>query len=172
MRKAVLLSSILLVSVINNSVFAADSFVSKKSGQMGQASTVIEGPSSTTSVIAELSVDGSGVNQTASLDYWVINEYPDNTYDYQYWQGNIPVDAVTVTGVKSMSVDIDTCTVSNVAGCGYVNFTVTTDPGTPVVNNTAFGWNLFGIIYRSVGASQVRNASSTVICNLPMHKVF
>ena len=161
MRKAVQLFLMLYISIICNSVLAAESFIYKEFGQIGQASVVIEEPSSRISVIADLSVDGSGINQTASLRYWVITEYANDGLDSQFWQGDIPVDTVTIRGIASMSVDIDTCDVSNVSGCGYVNFTVTTDPGTPVINNTAFGWNLFGIIYRSVGASQVRNASST-----------
>ena len=160
MKRVVMLFAMLCTLIASTSVLAAEAYINKVFGQIGQAAVRMDNGTVETSVFAEVSVDGSGINQTAFLWYVVINEYTNGDIVIQSWQGDIPVDTVQVTGVASMSVEIDTCTVSNVAGCGYVDFAVTTEPGTPEISNTAFGWNLGGIIYRSVGARQVRAASS------------
>lgn len=105
-----------------------------------------------------VSVDGSGENRTANLfyaSYTVAN-------GYNFWRGDIPVDAVTVNGVDQISVEIDTCSISNVGGCGYVNFSVRKDvPAGGWINNGA--WRVDYDDYHAVysGNSQVRYASST-----------
>jgi hypothetical protein len=131
-----------------------DQYVS--SGQYGSASANNGGAVGWAN--ATISTDGSGVNQTAHLFHV---SYSPNT-GYNYWSGDIPVEYVTVTGVASISVSVDTCTVNNVSGCGQVDLTVTTDePATGWIDNGVreYDWN--GVIYREVGARQVRFSSAT-----------
>ncbi len=105
-----------------------------------------------------VSVDGTGISQTAFLYY---SAYSSST-GYQFWRGAIPIEAVKVTGVASMSVDIDTCTVSATSGCGYVKFTVATnEPASGWVNNGVWGYSYGDYVVRYAGASQVRSASAT-----------
>ena len=80
---------------------------------------------------------------------------------YNGWSGSIPVDAVTVTGVASISVNIDTCSVSNTAGCGPVYFTVTTnEPASGWIDNGSRQYDWGNVIYREAGNRQVRFSSS------------
>ena len=52
--------------------------------------------------------------------------------------------------------------ISALASCGYVNFTVdTNEPASGWVNNGVWGSTYTGYISRYVGAAQARNASST-----------
>ena len=104
-----------------------------------------------------VSVDGIGNNQTAFLYY---SAYSNGVF--RFWRGSIPRDAVRVTGVASMSVEIDTCTVNAIDGCGYVNFSVATnEPASGWVNNGVWGYSYDGYIARYAGASQVRSSTST-----------
>ena len=105
-----------------------------------------------------VSVDGAGTNRTAHLFYVAYN--PIN--GYRYWSGAIPVEAVTVTGVSKMAVDIDTCTVNPTVACGPVNFVVSTnEPASGWVNNGVWGYQYDGYIFNYAGAAQARSSSAS-----------
>lgn len=130
------------------------------SGQFGQVSANNGGAAGWAN--ATVSVEGEGINQTAHLFH--VSNSPST--GYQFWTGNIPVNTVKRTGVASISVDIDTCSVSNNPGCGYVNFTVTTDePASGWIDNGVRKYDWDGYIYREAGARQVRFSRSTGTVN-------
>ena len=143
---------LLFTSVAHSEVI--DQLVS--SGQYGQASANYGGDIGWAS--ATVSVDGNGVNRTAHLFH--VSYSP--ATNYNYWSGNIPANAVTVKGVNSISVNIDTCTVQYIAGCGPVSLTVTTDqPASGWIDNGVIQYDWDGVIYREAGARQVRFSSAT-----------
>lgn len=124
-------------------------------GQYGQVSYTYKNGGY---AFGSISVDGAGVNQTAFLVYVASN----STNGYRYWRGQIPVDAVTVTGVASMAVDIDTCSVDPTPSCGPVNFTVSTnEPATGWISDGVWGYQYDGYIYKHVGAAQARSSSAS-----------
>jgi len=126
------------------------------SGQYGQASANNTGDIGWAA--ATVSIEKNGINRTAHLFH--VSSSPSTGYNY--WTGNIPVDAVIVNGVNSISVNIDTCSVNYIAGCGPVYLTVTTsEPATGWIDNGVrqYDWN--GVIYREAGARQVRFSSAT-----------
>lgn len=137
------------------SVNAAETNIFKVNGQFGQVPYTYNNGSWASGAV---SVDGAGINRTAFLYYSAYSP----TMGYNSWRGSIPVEAVTVKGVASISVDIDTCTVSADAGCGYVNFIVeTNEPASGWINNGVWGYDYDGYIARYVGASQSRSSTST-----------
>jgi hypothetical protein len=71
-----------------------------------------------------VTTEGSGVNQKTTL---MVNTY---TYGVGFtsWKGEIPASAVVMDGVSQISVNIDTCSINNDPGCGYIDATVTKDP--------------------------------------------
>ncbi len=157
---SMLLSGAIGFSIITPAAHSAvvDQIVS--SGQFGQVS--VNNGGNTGWANATISVEGNGVNRTAHLFHV---SYSPST-GYKYWTGNIPADSVTVTGVASIAVDIDTCSVSNTAGCGPVSFMVTTDePATGWIDNGVIKYEWNNLIYREVGARQVRFSSSTGYVN-------
>lgn len=137
------------------SVNAAETSLFKVNGQFGQVPYTYNAGSWASGAV---SVEGTGLNQTAFLYYTAYSP----SAGYKFWRGNIPVEAVTVTGIAGISVEIDTCTVSATVGCGYVNFRVATnEPASGWVNNGVWGYDYNGYIARYAGASQSRSATST-----------
>lgn len=134
---------------------AAETDIFKLNGQYGQTGYVYNNGSW---VAAGVAVDGAGQNETAVLYYSVYN-YSAGTFSY--WRNNIPVEAVTVNGINYMSVAIDTCTISAVAGCGYVELVLDTiEPAAGWVNNGVWGYDYSGYIFRAAGSSVVRSATA------------
>ena len=126
------------------------------SGQFGQVSANNYGNLGWAN--ATVSIEGNGVNRTAFL----VHASDSPSTGYNLWRGSIPADAVTVTGVASISVNIDTCSVSNIDGCGPVYFTVTTnEPASGWIDNGTRQYNWGNVIYREAGSRQVRFSSST-----------
>jgi hypothetical protein len=155
-----ILTSIAAVVLSASTVQAAEVDVMKLSGQFGQAPYTA---SEQGWANATVSVQGNGVNRTAHL-FHVSYEYATNTY--KYWSGKIPVENVTVKGVSSISVDIDTCEVNYTPSCGYVNFTVATDePASGWIDNGVRKFQYDGYMRNEVGARQVRASSSTGTVN-------
>ena len=153
MRKIQFISGLFLVtSFMGSNAFAQvlDQYVS--SGIYGQTWGG--------SAYINVSVDGSGVNRVARLAYgtWVNG--------YNYWYGEIPADAVKVTGVSSIAVQIDTCSLGNGSGCGYVDVTInTTEPASGWVYTGVYDYSYGDMIMHYVGNNQVRfsSASGTVL---------
>jgi len=135
---------------------AAETYVMNVHGQYGQ---VYYTRTDSGWVSGMVSVDGSGVNQTA----FVFATSYSQADGYKFWRGNVPVSAVTVNGISSISVDVDTCAVEpiNMRGCGYLNFTVTTDePATGWIDNGVVHYSYGDYIQTSAGARQVRASSA------------
>lgn len=84
-----------------------------------------------------LHIDGSGVNRKVML---YANSGVSGV-DYKYWGGEIPADAVTVNGINSISVNINTCTVLSNIGCGLVDVTMTTLAGYENFRTRTGAWN-------------------------------
>jgi len=141
-----LIASLIMVS----NAFAGEVYQFVSNGQYGQTWGGNAG--------INVSVDGSGVNQVARLVYYAYSQET----GYFFWYGEIPASAVTMTGVASMHVQIDTCTISTLSGCGYVDVAINT-------NEPASGWVYTGVWQYSYGAmsvqyvgnSQVRFSSAT-----------
>lgn len=109
-----------------------------------------------------ITTEGEGINQKTML---MVNSYNTAT-GFTSWKGEIPGSAVTVAGVSSISVAIDTCTLNNVAGCGYINATVTKDPldGGFIINGVSRF--TYGEITETVaGVRQVHRASAAGTVN-------
>lgn len=73
----------------------------------------------------QIDVDGNGANRKVYM-YAFSGTWP---VDYKYWGGEIPADAVTVNGIHSVQVTINTCEVLQNDGCGPVNVLFTSEPG-------------------------------------------
>ena len=99
--------------------------------------------------------EGTGQGQTTQLLYYV-----DDAQGFGRWQGVIPASAVTTTGVNSMHVEIDTCTIAPGAGCRYVNLTWNKTPGQAVVGNLTSHTAFDGTIYQSAGVIQMFPATA------------
>lgn len=124
------------------------------SGTYGQAT----GSSNGAYAGINVSVDESG---TARLITY--NHVP--SHSYELWYGEIPSSAVTVHGVNSIAVQIDTCTIDPSPGCGYVDAVITQDPnagGFITDGSTHYTWD--NVIVQVAGPIQVRraNAAGTV----------
>ena len=153
--KSIVFSGVISAALLSTIAQAAetDTFVvSGTYGQSGYVNTPDVGSASAT-----VSIDGAGVNQTATLMH-----YSYSAEGYKYWRGNIPVESVTSTGMDGISVSVNTCEIDNRYGCGQVDLTVTSDtPASGWVDNGVFQYTGIGYIYRQVGARTVRFASST-----------
>lgn len=67
-----------------------------------------------------VSIEGAGVNQVITLSHY--------NYVTGYWRGTVPVTAVTVNGVASIAVNVNTCDLPatssfGAAPCGIVDVT-------------------------------------------------
>lgn len=67
-----------------------------------------------------LSIEGAGISQVITLSHY--------NYLTGYWRGVVPATAVTVNGVASIAVNIDTCALTatsrfGAAPCGLVDVT-------------------------------------------------
>jgi len=85
---------------------------------------------------------------------------------YKFWYGDIPASTVTVQGINSIAVQIDTCSVAPLAGCGYVDAVVTVDPkagGFITDGSNQYTWD--NIIVNVAGPIQVHNALVTGYVN-------
>jgi hypothetical protein len=124
------------------------------SGTYGQASVFSNGNYASINV----TVDGLGTDQTVHLStyYHVPGE------SYNVWYGEIPASAVTVEGVDSIAVDINTCDVNPTASCGPVDVTITMDPqGGGFVTNGATEYQWDDLIFAVAGPTQVHSATVT-----------
>ena len=109
-----------------------------------------------------VSVDGSGVNRIARLVYYAYSELS----GYHFWYGEIPATAVRTTGVSSMAVTIDTCSVNNSSGCGYVDVSIATDePASGWVYTGVNNYSWGDMRYQTIGNSQVRFSSAVGTVN-------
>ncbi len=158
---AMLLGSVLSLALVP--AHAAQTNVFKMNGEFAQL------PYSSSDqgwVTGSVGVDGNGASRVAYLFYAVYT--PAN--GYAFWRDQIPLSAVTVKGVSSMAVELDTCTVSNTAGCGYVKFEVNTnEPASGWINKGSWGYAYDGYMVRFAGAGQARSSSATgSILGLPV----
>jgi len=114
-----------------------------------------------------VSVDGSGVNRVAHLVYYAYSA----DIGYNFWYGEIPADAVKVNGVSSVSVQIDTCTLGNLSGCGYVDATINTnEPASGWVYTGAYDYSYGDMVIKYVGHNQARFSSATgTVLGLPVN---
>ncbi|MDH5178146.1 MAG: hypothetical protein OEZ39_01910 [Gammaproteobacteria bacterium] len=72
----------------------------------------------------------------------------------KYWNGVIPAEAVTTTGLTEMNINIDTCTVSPTAACGLVNLTITKDAAsTPLINTGVSQSSFDRVLYQTAGST-------------------
>jgi triacylglycerol esterase/lipase EstA (alpha/beta hydrolase family) len=156
MKKAIKLSLVGAAALLAVSVASAEViFQQVVSGNYGQASVYTADGFAAVNV----SVDGSG---TAFLAAYSSN----STDGYKLWYGNIPASAVTVRGVNTIAVQIDTCSVDPTAGCGYVDAVMTTDPqagGFITEGSSQYNWD--GVIMQVAGPTQVHNADATGYVN-------
>ena len=153
MKKMLLMSSVLSSILMASSAFAGVVYQYNSSGQYGQAGNGSTG--------MELTVDGSGVNEVARLVYY---SYAGGSFSM--WAGDIPTDAVTVNGVNSMSVQLDTCTVNNVDGCGYVDVTIdTNEPAAGWVYTGAYNSQYGNMVIERVGHIQARFSTAVGTVN-------
>jgi len=121
------------------------------SGTYGQAFTYSGGDYAGLNI----SVDGAG---TARL----VTYYHTPSDGYKLWYGTIPSSAVKVDGINSIAVQIDTCTVNPIDGCGAVDAVVKMDPkagGFITDGSTHYTWD--NVILQVAGPIQVRNANAT-----------
>ena len=85
-------------------------------------------------VFAELTTEGAGVAQTNYLRVYAST--PDASYSY--WSGTVPADAVSINGVASANIFVDTCAIQashwSTGSCGLVDVTLTKYPHD-------FGWS-------------------------------
>ncbi|MGD8567947.1 MAG: hypothetical protein PVJ39_07655 [Gammaproteobacteria bacterium] len=128
------------------------------SGTYGQATVFSNGNYASINV----SVDGLATDQTVHLStyYHLPGE------GYHFWSGEIPASAVTVAGVDSIAVDINTCDVNNTTGCGPVDVTVTKDPhggGFITDGSSQYQWD--DLIFAVAGPVQVHSATVTGTVN-------
>lgn len=125
------------------------------SGTYGQAS----GYSATGFAGVNVSVDGT---DTATL-----MAYSNSDGDgYKLWYGQIPASNVTVQGVNSIAVQVDTCSVDPTPGCGYVDVSFDLDPkGYGFITDGSLHYTWDNIIVQVAGPTQVRSANATGFVN-------
>jgi hypothetical protein len=156
MRKIVLIGFAALCASLAALTASADVVYQQViSATYGEAS----GSSNGSSANINISVDDSG---TARL----ITETRTPADGYKLWYGDIPSSTVTVKGINSIAVQIDTCTVDPSAGCGYVDATITMNPkaGGFITNgSTHYTWD--DVIVQVAGPIDVRNAIATGYVN-------
>lgn len=125
------------------------------SGTYGQAFTYSGG----TYAGINISMDDSGEAR-------LVTYYHTPSDGYKLWYGTIPSSAVKVDGVDGIAVQINTCDVNNVDGCGEVDAKVQMDPkaGGFITNGeTHYTWD--NVIIQVAGPIQVHNANSTGYIN-------
>jgi hypothetical protein len=146
-------SAILVLAA--SSVLAADVYTYNVTGQYGGVRWIFNPAGS---VSAEITIEGLGHDRRARLRTTTYG----GAMGYSNWHNYIPVDAVTVQGVSSMTVELDTCSVVNEYGCGYVNFTLeTTQPASGFHQNGVVRYDFGDVHERYVGDMQVRNAAAS-----------
>lgn len=80
---------------------------------------------------------------------------------YYYWNGMVPASAVETTGISSMRINIDTCTVQANAACGLVDVSFTKDPAsTPLINTGVSQMMYGGVLYQTAGSYTTYNADA------------
>lgn len=124
------------------------------SGTYGQASVFANGNYANINV----TVDGLATDQTVHLSTYY--HFPGESYNF--WSGTIPASAVTVEGVNSIAVAINTCDVNPTTGCGPVDVTITKDPhggGFVTDGSTQYQWD--DVIFAVAGPIQVHSATVT-----------
>ncbi len=86
--------------------------------------------------------------------------------DYNMWYGDIPASAVTAKGINSIAVQLDTCSVVNSVGCGYVNVVIKMDPkGYGFVTDGSVKYDWGNVIVVVAGPTQVRESTITGTVN-------
>jgi hypothetical protein len=102
-----------------------------------------------------ITVDESGVARLITETH-----FPGDTF--HFWIGDIPSSAVTVHGINSIAVQIDTCSINNAPGCGNVDTVITKDPkagGFITDGSSHYNWD--GLIVQVAGPIDVRNAQAS-----------
>lgn len=100
--------------------------------------------------------EGTGADQSTKLLYYVRD-----AQGFGRWQGEIPASAVTMTGVSSMHVEVDTCAIAATSGCRVVNVTWGKTPGQAIVGSFNQHTADDGTIYQSAGA--ITNFSASAV---------
>jgi len=156
MKKIVLAISGLGAVLAVSSASAGVLYQNVVSGTYGQASGY-----SASGDFAGISVTVDGTNSVTLITY-------SNTQNngYQLWYGLVPNAAVTVKGLNSIAVKIDTCSVDASMGCGYVDVVVSKDPkagGFITDGSLHYTWD--NIIVQVAGPTDVRYANITGYVN-------
>jgi len=128
------------------------------SGTYGQASVFSNGNYASINV----TVDGLGTNQTIRLSTY--SHLPNEGYNF--WSGEIPASYVTVKGVDSIAVNVNTCDVNPTTACGPVDVTITMDPdGGEFVTDGSSQYKWDNLIFAIAGPVQVHSATVTGTVN-------
>lgn len=125
------------------------------SGTYGQAS----GYSANGFAGVNVSVNGTNTATLVTYSYTA-------TDGYKLWYGQIPASNVTVRGVTSIAVQVDTCSVDPTLGCGYVDVSFAMDPtGFGFITDGSLHYTWDNIIVQVAGPTQVRSANATGLVN-------
>ena len=110
-----------------------------------------------------LEISGEGVNQTV---YLYSHSGQRSTGDQIIWNGPIPSDAVTIQGIHSVSVKVNTCEheADFSTGCGMVDVTATSEAGWEnfrVLTQVSHFYTWDGMMMQQVGHIHDRYTSTT-----------
>lgn len=156
MKKA-FVGSLALISAMSLAVSANAGVIyhNVTSGTYGQAS----GYTADGFAGVNISVNGTSTARLVTYSYTPAA-------GYKFWYGDIPASAVTVNGIKNISVQIDTCSVDPSSGCGYVNASFSMDPkgdGFTTTGSIHYTWD--NVIVTVAGPTDVRSANATGFVN-------
>ena len=109
-----------------------------------------------------LTIEGNGVNQVSTL---LVNQYVSGV-GFTSWKGVIPNDTIIAQGVSSISVNVDTCTINNIPGCGLVDATVSKNPQDGgFIQNGVVKYTYGDIMQTIAGVRQVHRADAVGTVN-------
>lgn len=109
--------------------------------------------------------EGAGPTQKHYVSIYIQNRDENGNWSLKRWNGFLPADAVSINGVNSATINVDTClieTAYNYANaCGLVNVTVTKDPlafGSTSAGAYAYNWG--GLIMQYAGTWSYHNSTA------------
>lgn len=116
-------------------------------------------------VVADIYEEGAGINASKWLRVITNVRDADGILRYERWQGVIPNNAMSINGVASASISVDTCTLtagfSSANGCGVVELTVTKDPlAFGSTSAGAYAYNYGGLIMQYAGSWTTHNSTA------------
>lgn len=116
-------------------------------------------------VLVDFYEEGAGPTASTWLRVFSMTRNADGFLTIERWRGVVPDAAMSINGVASASISVDTCSLtaaySTANGCGVVDVTVTKDPqafGSTTAG--AYAYNFGGLIMQFAGTWSTHNSTA------------